>query len=187
MHGILARAARRHYGAIVDVGSAEGYYAIGLARMFPGVRVYAYDTDPAALRLAERAAAANGVEAQVSMSGFCDPPALTSLAQTDGPLFVMCDCEGYEMTLFGSEEVCSSLRSSDILIECHDFIVPNCMVRLMDILANTHHVTVIRAGGRDPNAVDFLAELSDWDRWMAVCEGRPCRMSWLWCEGRGIS
>jgi len=140
LHGVFAKAAQRRYGAIVDVGSAEGFYAVGLARMFPGIKVYA---------------------------------------------FIVSDCEGYEITLFGSGDI-HSLRGSDILIECHDFIVPNCTGRLSEKLRSTHSVTEIRAGGRNPNAFEFLSEISDWDRWKAVCEGRPCRMSWLWCEARSF-
>jgi Methyltransferase small domain len=186
LHEVLAKAAQRHYGAIVDVGSAEGFYAVGLARMFPGTTVYAFDIDPAALEMTRRAAEENLVQDQIKLRGLCDPPALHSLAQTDGPLLILSDCEGYEMTLFGADDI-TALRGSDILIECHDFIVPNCTERLTEIFGDTHAVTVIRAGGRDPNAFDFLSEISDWDRWKAVCEGRPCRMSWLWCEARSIT
>jgi hypothetical protein len=186
LHDVFAKAALRRYGAIVDVGSAEGFYAVGLARMFPGIIVYAFDTDPAALEMTKRAAEANRVDDQITLRGFCDPRALESLAQTDGPLLIVSDCEGYEMTLFGSGDV-HALRVSDILIECHDFIVPNCTERLTEKLRSTHSVTVIRAAGRNPNAFEFLSEISDWDRWKAVCEGRPCRMSWLWCEARSVS
>jgi len=183
LHDIFIKVAQRRYGAIVDVGSAEGFYAVGLARMFPGVPVYAYDADPVALALTKRAAEANGVSAQVTLRGFCDPAALGNLAHADGPLLVLSDCEGYEMTLFDSEDTRSALRTSDLVIECHDLLVPKCTEKLVEIMEGTHRVTVIRAGGRDPNAFDFLAELSDSDRWQAVNEYRAYRMNWLWCDG----
>ena len=70
--------------------------------MFPDVPVYAYDADPLALSLTKNAAKANGVETQVTLRGFCDPAALTALARAEGPLLVLIDCEGYELTLLGS-------------------------------------------------------------------------------------
>ena len=183
LHDVFANAVRRRYGAIVDVGSAEGFYAVGLARMFPDVPVYAYDADPLALSLTKNAAKANGVETQVTLRGFCDPAALTALARAEGPLLVLIDCEGYELTLLGSDDTRSALRDSDLVIECHDRLVPGCTETLLETMKDTHRVSVIRASGRDPNAFDFLADLHDLDRWQAVNENRPYRMNWLWCEG----
>lgn len=42
---IMALRKQRQYDVIVDVGAAEGYYAVGLARLFPEARVLAHDTD----------------------------------------------------------------------------------------------------------------------------------------------
>ena len=119
----------------------------------------------------------------MTLRSFCDPAALTALARAEGPLLVLIDCEGYELTLLGSDDTRSALRDSDLVIECHDRLVPGCTETLLEMLKDTHRVSVIRASGRDPNAFDFLADLHDSDRWQAVNENRPYRMNWLWCEG----
>ena len=36
---------RQRFEIIIDVGAAEGYYAVGLAKMFPDARVIAYEAD----------------------------------------------------------------------------------------------------------------------------------------------
>src|SRR4051812_16408166 len=41
-------AINRRHDVIVNVGAAEGYYAVGLAMRVPQAISYAYDTDPAA-------------------------------------------------------------------------------------------------------------------------------------------
>src|SRR5277367_5483480 len=45
LHPVLDLVAKRHYDCVIDIGSAEGYYAVGLARLLM-VPVYAYDPEP---------------------------------------------------------------------------------------------------------------------------------------------
>ncbi len=183
LHPVLARAAEGRYAAFVDVGCAEGYYAVGLARLDRGP-VYAYDVDPAALKHCRRAAEVNGVAQRIIFGGFCDGAALQLLAQDHSHLLIISDCEGYEVKLFADPAVRAALVRSDLVVETHDAIVPECTERLRLLFAGTHDVELVRAGSRDPNAHDILAHLCDWDRWQAVNENRPHRMNWLWCRSR---
>jgi hypothetical protein len=42
------------YSDVIDVGCAEGYYAVGVAMKMPNVLVHAFDTDAAALSLCKQ-------------------------------------------------------------------------------------------------------------------------------------
>ncbi len=48
LHPVWMNATRRGYEAILNIGCAEGYYAVGLARLMKGARVIARDTNAAA-------------------------------------------------------------------------------------------------------------------------------------------
>ncbi|HET7375144.1 MAG TPA: hypothetical protein VFK30_00460, partial [Anaerolineae bacterium] len=72
---------------IVNIGSAEGYYAIGMARRLPLASVWIVDVSEAALKCAEKIAAANDVTLHARN------PIEMVLA---GPDLVICDCEGAE-------------------------------------------------------------------------------------------
>src|SRR5436305_1529663 len=61
LHGLIRRLVRTRYRTVVNVGCAEGYYAVGLARRMPAATVHAHDTDPEARRLCRRLARANGL------------------------------------------------------------------------------------------------------------------------------
>src|SRR5262249_8007661 len=73
---VLEIIARTDYSEIVDIGCAEGYYAVGLAMTVPGARVLAFDTDEKAVRLCRRMAEINGVSDRVVVGTFCDAETL---------------------------------------------------------------------------------------------------------------
>ena len=62
LHETLEKIAATEYAAIIDIGCAEGYYAIGLAMRLPNAQVYAFDIDPEARELCTAMARLNGVE-----------------------------------------------------------------------------------------------------------------------------
>ena len=185
LHETLNRYRGCPYDAVVDIGCAEGYYAVGLARLFPRATVYAFDTDQAALRLAHRAAAMNGVRHRIEFGDLCDWTALSSLARKHARLLIVSDCEGYEEVLFGPGDR-RSLAASDIVIECHDKIRPDSTAAMTAALAPTHVVRRVDAIGRNPNQFAFLTQVHERDRWLAVCENRPSCSHWLACDSRAV-
>jgi len=65
--------------AVITVGCAEGYYAVGLARLFPQAAIFAFDTDPKAQLICRQTASLNQVDDRVTVMGACAPPVLLSL------------------------------------------------------------------------------------------------------------
>jgi protein-L-isoaspartate O-methyltransferase len=45
LHDVLLKPVSRQPDPIINVGCAEGYYAVGLARLLPDATVYAFDID----------------------------------------------------------------------------------------------------------------------------------------------
>jgi hypothetical protein len=91
---------------------------------------------------------------------------------------VLCDCEGGERELLDPGKV-PALAGATIVVECHDFIDPTITQTLVDRLGPTHELEGVREAARDPNASVFLQQFNSLDRWIAVCEYRPCMMHWL--------
>ncbi len=52
---------KQDYSTILDIGCAEGYYAVGIGRIIQNARVIAYDTDEIALKLCNQMAQLNNV------------------------------------------------------------------------------------------------------------------------------
>lgn len=180
LHDAVEAAIARSPDVVINVGCAEGYYAVGLARRLPRAIVHAFDIDASAQAVCGAAARDNGVGRRVVVGGECTPEALCDLAAAaERPLIVM-DCEGAEMALL-PEAAMPRLAHADILIECHDFIDRTITPTLTARLAATHAVELVLEGARNPAMFEFLQPLSTLDRWLAVCEYRPETMHWLVC------
>lgn len=163
------------YRRIIDVGCAEGYYAVGLAMKIPHVRVFAYDSNPRARRLCEELAEANGVSERVVVDGECNSEQLAKAL--DDRCLVICDCEGYELELLDPVRV-PGLCVCDLLVELHDFIDGSISPTILSRFAETHDISLISSLDRDPSTYPALESFNDWDRRVAVAEFREEQMQW---------
>ena len=50
------------------------------------------------------------------------------------------------------------------------------------LIKKNFNMTVLKNSSRDPFKSEKLKILSDFERWLAVSEGRPREMNWLVCE-----
>jgi hypothetical protein len=181
LHPILDGLLGAAFSDVVDIGCAEGWYAVGLARCWPTVRVHAFDTDPRAQLLCRRMAAANGVGDRVNVGGLCDAGTLLRLPL--GPrALIISDCEGYEAELF-SYSVAQHLRAHDLLIEVHDRDKPELGLQLRSMFSATHRCTVIDSVDDTRKLRSYhFPELAGFDalqRRRLLSEGRGMVMEWL--------
>lgn len=175
LHDALEEFIARGYETVVDVGCAEGYYVVGLARRLGGATVHGFDIDPAALARCREMAALNGVDERVCLHGRCTPEALNELIEK--PALMIVDCEGYEIDLLDPRRA-PRLEHADMIVELHDFIEPAVSSRLTARFIATHEITVLDAQPRDPQ---HYPELEGWPRSvqsMVLDERRPVAMQW---------
>ena len=163
----------------INVGCAEGFYAIGLARRLPNSRVIASDIDSRAQEVCANCASANFVAARVQVVGGLDAAGLNELIGPAAKPFVFMDCEGAEMELL-DPVIAPNLVRTRFLVELHDFANDAITPVLTGRFSATHDLTFISEGPRDPNRSPILARINSLDRWLAVCENRPQQMSWLY-------
>ncbi|MFM8821284.1 MAG: hypothetical protein ACKOD3_12260 [Phenylobacterium sp.] len=176
LHGAVEAGLARKPDLIVNVGCAEGYYAVGLARRAQGARVVAFDIDEKAQEICRGSAGTNGVAGPFEVRGLCQAADLRALVGTASSPLLVVDCEGYETTLL---EAAEPLAHCDLIVECHDFTDRNLTETLKGRFAGTHDIALVREGPRDPSAFPMLAKLSSFERWLMVCEWRPEVMHWL--------
>lgn len=175
LHAALEQLIARKHRRVVNVGCAEGYYAVGLARRLPGATVFAFDSDPYAQHLCRRLAARNRVAHRVRVEGTCSAGRLRELV-TDPTLLVI-DCEGCELELLQPDLV-PALAAADILVELHDFIDPSISSTMLRRFSDSHEITLVDSTERDPGAYRVLDRLANDDRMEAVAEHRPGVMQW---------
>jgi 2-polyprenyl-3-methyl-5-hydroxy-6-metoxy-1,4-benzoquinol methylase len=180
LHSAIGKAIARAPKSIINIGCAEGYYAIGLARALPNSRVYAFDTSAAAQAICSRAAAANQVSTRANVAGTCTTATLREIISENDRTLLVVDCEGAELQLLDPREV-PGIQACDVIVECHDFINSSITSTLQQRFAATHDVELVSEGPRNPNQFSSLQRWQSSDRWLAVNENRPVTMNWLVC------
>jgi len=129
---------QNNYDTILDIGCAEGYYAVGFAIRKPEATVLAYDLNKAALLACKQMAILNHVEKNMKFGEFCSAETLRDFP-FKGRGLVLSDCEGFEIDLFTKEAV-ANLSNCDILIELHDLYNEKISVEIEDVFKDTHTV-----------------------------------------------
>lgn len=181
LHGIIDGLLKNNYTRVIDVGSAEGYYAVGFAMRLPGAKVYAFESDPAIASLSREMARANGVSDRVTVAGECTSEILREL--TKEPALVMCDCEGCELELLRPDLVPGLVRC-DLLVELHDFIQAGIGQAVLQRFAASHHIVTAESGPRDPSVYPALDGLSFLDRRFAVSEFHWTKIQWAFLSSK---
>jgi hypothetical protein len=176
----LGRLASLPVRTVINVGCAEGYYAVGLARLFPAATVYAFDLLSAARQATLRAADANGVGGRIRISGGCSAATLAGLP-IEGALIAI-DCEGAEFEIL-DPAIAPGLAASHLLVELHDMIDPRITPELLARFSATHEIEIVDAAERDAASFPVLAGLSAADQTTALDEGRewggvPTHQQW---------
>jgi hypothetical protein len=169
------------YDHIMDIGCAEGYYAVGLARRFPYCRISAFDIDPKAQDLCRQNTRLNGVADRVEVCGGVSAQDL-AVAARGRRCLIICDCEGFEGSLFTTATV-EAFSHSDLIIETHDFIEAGLLSRLSNLFSATHQVQLIHSIDDLQKARTYRSELADSldyeAKELAYAESRPVIMEWL--------
>ena len=184
LSGIVAHIITQPYTSIIDIGCAEGYYAVGLGMHCKDARVYAFDTNEEALRLCEQMAEVNGVD--VITSGLCSKQTLLGL-ELGTKALIFCDCEGYETELIDLD-LANKLISHDFLVETHDFLRVDITEKILHALSSTHDCEVVESLDdiakaytySTPRTTDFPLN----ERLEIFAEGRPTVMRWIFAKAR---
>jgi predicted O-methyltransferase YrrM len=174
LHPEVERIIAGGYRAIINVGCAEGYYAVGFARSMPDATIYAYDTSAGAVQLCQELASANGLAScRIAYGGEVTHAVLDKRCES-GTL-VLADIEGGEAALL-DPEAAPRLARADMLVELHHNVVPEIEQLLRDRFAVTHVIRHVDSEPRrDPSAYPELAALSAADQLLAMFE-RPITM-----------
>lgn len=161
---------------VINVGCAEGYYAIGLARRIPHCSVIAYDMSPTAQAVCMANAKFNGLSQRIDVRGKCTTTSLSDDLADGTPTFMVMDCEGAEMLLLDPTLV--PLDRCDILVECHDLFNAAITPTLFERFSGSHTIERIEESARNPNS-PILRNQDSVNRWLAVCEFRMAPQHWL--------
>lgn len=137
MHGFVRDAIARQYQAVINIGCAEGYYAVGFATTIPNSIVHAHDIDEKLQAVTQRVAQKNNVADRVKVGGLFEGSRFSEF--TGKHTLVFCDIEGAERELI-DPTVYPALRDMDILLECHECFIPGLRQEMQKRFEKTHDI-----------------------------------------------
>jgi len=166
---------------ICNVGAAEGFYAVGLAKQENVKTVIVYENLEKGQKLTQQNAELNQVADKININGLCVANSLIALSQTTTIDFLVMDVEGAELDIL-SQDCIKHLSNSWLIVELHDFRRPNCKTLLCERFEQTHDLQVINAANR--TLADFPQNISV-PKSLAINlmdEQRPNGMQWLFAK-----
>jgi hypothetical protein len=181
LHEPLIEFVKRGPAHIINIGSAEGYYSVGLALQAPAAHVFAFDIDTKFQHLCKASALVNGVADRVTVDGECTVERLQQLTQRRA--LVLCDIEGGEVQLL-RPDLAPALAGADILVELHDIFQPGTTEAILPRFQATHDIRIVRTEPRDPAELSQLDFLTSDERRQALDERRPAPMQWAIMKAR---
>lgn len=181
LHPVITNILNDGYSNYIDIGCAEGYYAVGFALKSPKSLVYAFDINATALNYCKSMAKVNGVENRVILNSKCDHSFFSSF-DFSKKTFILADCEGYETILFREQNV-YLFKNADLLIEAHDFIDHTISIKLLKHFDKTHKIIIINSINdyQKPFIVNYkeLSGLTYNQKFLLLEEKRPDLMQWI--------
>jgi hypothetical protein len=181
LHGVVERIVATPYDVVVNVGCAEGYYTIGLARRMPRARILAFDTNPEAQAACRRLAERNGLAERVAIGGTLEGGDFARWAGARS--LVICDIEGAEDELLDPARH-PALAGMDVLVECHDCFTPGLSLAIARRFQATHRIERYRPAVLPFELPAEFARAPDLDRILALWEWRSGPTPWLFMTAR---
>jgi hypothetical protein len=128
----------RTFDVFINVGGAEGYYAVGVARFSAVPRVIAFESDRFGRVLIRYMARRNRVADKLDVRGHCDPSALAAAMAPYSQPALLVDIEGFEKDVL-DPTINPHLKRSTIIVELHETDAPMAEI-LRPRFASTHHI-----------------------------------------------
>jgi hypothetical protein len=176
LHPHIRAFAAEGLDCLIDVGCAEGYYAVGLARMMPGLTVYAHDISESAREACAALAASNDVSDRVIIGGEFKPGDFEAFAGRR--VLVMVDAEGAELDIL-QPALSPALAGMNVIVETHDVFRPGSLETLRARFSPTHSIVQVGQGQQIIDMPPWLSDLSQLDQLLAIWEWRLAATPWL--------
>ena len=174
----IEQAITNAYTTILNIGCAEGYYAVGMARRMPSTQVLAFDLNRKAQEVCAALAEKNSVADRVKVGALFKPEDFANYSNQN--VLVLCDIEGAEKDLL-DPEISPALKSMDLIVESHECLISGITQTLINRFKDSHQIMLVQDNGQRQlqEAPQWFNNLAHLDQLLATWEWRSGATPWL--------
>jgi ribosomal protein L11 methylase PrmA len=176
IHHWIIEAINRDYDTILNIGSGEGYYAVGFSLRSKASKIYAYDIDKPARENVAMLAEMNSIADRVRIRRLCTRGELQ--AKIVHNTLIFCDIEGGEFDLLRPDRI-PALSRADLIVETHDVVCPGVTKSLVRRFRPSHHIEVTYESAKYANDFPVLATIPAEKHALCLEDGRKPGQAWL--------
>ena len=165
---------------LIDIGAADGFFAIGSLKSKICEFCYAFEETKKSRENLLKTAKINNVQNKLSIIGKVTKDNFFSLLPLEinfSKVTILCDIEGGEFDFF-SNEILSTIKYSNIIIEIHKNHNKNLEIDLLERAKKYFDVSVVIDNDKNFESVSELHTLNDIDRNLICSEGRSYIGKW---------
>ncbi len=133
----------KNYENLINIGSDEGAYAVGIALKFPNMNIFTFDCNKKAQAQCLKLVQLNNVKNKFVINGCFDFSKIAGIDDKKKTLFLV-DCEGCENEIF-TREMLTSFTNADYIIELHYERYPLLLEKMRSIFSETHDIKLLTA------------------------------------------
>lgn len=159
LHPYIRSLTGRKFDTILDIGSAEGYYLVGLGRMFTDATLIGFEIEEKGRTLSKELYDKNGLNNTLILNGEATRDNVAPLITPK--TLLICDCEGAEIDILDPESRSEFSEIDTAIIELHDFLRPGIKQALTERFSRTHAITIIPFSMANPNDFPYLASVEN--------------------------
>ena len=168
----------------IDIGAADGYFAIGMAFSETFKKIYAFEIDEEGRRSLNRNIENNLCKDKVVVDIEANFETLKEIVDKNKSAVILIDIEGSEFDLL-DDNLLQLLSNCYIVCELHPTLSANGFEKQNMLINNAKaffDVSMIQRESYSPNKFSELNEFTDEERLIAFGEGRENNMNWLILE-----
>lgn len=176
LYPYIENALNKKPNIVINIGCGFGYHGIGIANILKDSKCLLVDNNEDCLNIAKKNSEANNLK-NTEFINYLTTEQLIQLCKDNEKLFILMDIEGKEEMLLENN---FNYKNCIFLIECHDFIIKDVTINLCNKFISTHDVYLIDDRNKIIDYNIFNCEISQECKQLAMSEGRPCVMNWLY-------
>jgi len=169
------------YDVFLDLGAADGYYAVGMLYSRMTKKVVCFETSKEGQVAIRKNWVANDSIGELEVYGEANQKSVEKVVNNiTKKSLVLIDIEGFEFSLL-TKEVISLFKECELVIEIHNW-VEDFELKYRNLLSDLNlyfNITPIERTNRTTESIPEIRSYTDDNRLLVTSERRPCLMRFL--------